>query len=476
MAARSATASVIGSGPNGLAAAIVLAQARLSVNLYEAAATVGGGMRSAELTLPGFIHDVCSAIHPLGAGSPYFQTLPLAKYGLDWIYPPAALAHPLDDGTAVILERSIECTANGLGIDRQAYIHLMKPLVEDWPLLAVDLLGPLGFPKHPIAMAKFGLLAIRSAEGLLHSRFKEPRAQALFAGLAGHSMLSLDSYISAAFGLVLGILGHVTGWPFAKSGSQTIANALAAYFISLGGNITTNTLIDRIDQLPSSELILCDTSPRALEQLAGNKLPDRYRKQLTNYRYGPGIFKVDWALSAPIPWKAKDCALAATVHLGGSAEEIIACEKQVAQGSHPEKPFIILAQQSLYDNTRTPPGKHTAWGYCHVPNGSTVDMRERIESQIERFAPGFKNIVLGRHTINSMQIEQYNPNYVGGDINGGVQDIRQLFFRPAPRWVPYSTPIEGLYLCSASTPPGGGVHGMCGYHAAKAAILNVIEH
>jgi phytoene dehydrogenase-like protein len=447
-----------------------LAQKGLAVSLYEGHSTVGGGMRSAELTLPGFIHDVCSAIHPLGAGSPFFSTLPLSNYGLEWIYSDAPLAHPFDDGSAVLLERSIDATARQLGPDADAYRNLFQPMVQDWNLLAPQLLGPFRFPRHPLAMARFGWYGLRSAQSLWHSHFKERRTQALFAGLAAHSMMPLDTWVTGAFGLILGTLGHVIGWPFVRGGTQHLADALASYFQSLGGQIFTDITIQSLDQLPPAKLILCDVGPQGLLTLAGDRLSPRYRDALKAYRYGPGVFKMDWALNAPIPWKAKECARAATIHLGGTAEEIALCEQQAWTGIAPKKPYIILAQQSLFDPTRAPKGKQTAWAYCHVPSGSTEDMTERMEAQIERFAPGFRDTIIARHTMNAAQMETYNPNYVGGDINGGVQDLRQLFTRPTKRWDPYSTSIEGVCLCSASTPPGGGVHGMCGYHAAQSAL------
>lgn len=463
-------AIVIGSGPNGLAAAITLAQAGCSVVVFEAKATIGGGTRSAELTLPGFIHDICSAIHPLGVGSPFFHNLPLAEYGLTWIHPPTPLAHPLDDSAAV-LEQSLEATGAILGQDAKAYRRLMAPLVADWDKLAVDLLGPFPFPpRHPLALTRFGLSAIRSARGLAESLFNEEKARALFAGLAAHSIMPLEQPPTAAFGLVLGMIGHAIGWPLPQGGSQRIADALAAYFRSLGGEIVTNTPVESVDALPSSRLVMFDVSPRQFLRLAGSRLPAGYRRQLEGYRYGPGVFKIDWALDGPIPWRATECTRAGTVHVGGTLAEIAAAERAMWQGNHPEKPFILLAQQSLFDPTRAPAGKHIAWAYCHVPNGSTFDMTARIEVQIERFASGFRERILARHAMSAVQMEQYNPNYVGGDINSGVQDFRQLFTRPTVRWVPYSTPIKGFYLCSSSTPPGGGVHGMCGYHAARAAL------
>ncbi|HXV44769.1 MAG TPA: NAD(P)/FAD-dependent oxidoreductase, partial [Anaerolineae bacterium] len=462
---------VIGSGPNGLAAAITLAQAGCSVLLLEAKVTVGGGLRSAELTLPGFVHDVCSAIHPLGVGSPFFRRLPLAEYGLEWIYPPAPLAHPLDDGTTAVLEQSVETTGATLGQDAAAYRKLMAPLVADWDKLAGDLLGPFPFPpRHPLALARFGLSAIRSARSLAESRFQGEHARALFAGLAAHSIMPLEKPPTASFGLVLGLLGHALGWPLPKGGSQRIADALAAYFQSLGGEIVTNSSVEAVDELPPSRLVMFDVTPRQLLRLAGHRLPPGYRRQLEKYRYGPGVFKVDWALDGPIPWRAEACVRAGTVHVGGTLAEVAASERAMWQGPPAEKPFVLVVQQSLFDSTRAPAGKHTVWAYCHVPNGSTFDMTERIEAQIERFAPGFRERILARSVMPPAQMEQHNPNYIGGDINGGVQDFWQLFTRPVPRWIPYSTPIKGFYLCSSSTPPGGGVHGMCGYHAAKAAL------
>jgi phytoene dehydrogenase-like protein len=463
-------AIVVGSGPNGLAAAIRLAQAGLSVVVYEAKETIGGGMRSAELTLPGFVHDICSAIHPVGIASPFFRELPLDKHGLEWIQPLAPLAHPFDDGTAAMLERSIDATGNTLDVDAAAYKRLMEPLVSNWDKLETDLLGPLHFPQHPMAMARFAFNAFRSAHHLAICRFKKEHARGLFAGLAAHSMMPLRKPITAAFGLILGILGHAKGWPIPLGGSQRIANALASYFRSLGGEIITGRYVEHMNQLPSARVILFDVTPRQLLRIAGHSFPSQYRHKLKCYRYGPGVFKIDWALSEPIPWKAKECARAGTVHLGGTLKEIEQSEREVWKGKHPANPFVLMAQQSLFDRTRAPENKQTAWGYCHVPHGSVVDMTERIESQIERFAPGFRDCILARSTKNTMEFEAYNTNYVGGDINGGVQDLYQLFTRPVARMVPYSTPLKGIYICSSSTPPGGGVHGMCGYHAANAAI------
>ena len=461
---------MVGAGPNGLAAAITMARAGRSVLLLEGKDTVGGGARSGELTLPGFTHDVCSAVHPLAIASPFFRPLPLIEHGLTWVHSPAPLAHPFDDGTAVVLERSVRLTGENLGIDAGAYIGLMAPLVSDWSKLAPQLLGPAALPGHPMALARFGLLALRSAVALATSRFQGERARALLGGLSAHSMLPLEKPASAAVGLVLGILAHSVGWPVPRGGSQQISDALAAYFLSMGGRISTATQVTSWDQLSPHDVVLLDVMPRQLLRLADGRLPAAYSRALRRYRYGPGVFKMDWALSGPIPWKASECLRAATVHLGGRLDEIAASERAVWSGDNPEKPFVILAQPSLFDSTRAPDGKHIAWAYCHVPNGSRFDMTDRIEGQIERFAPGFRDLVLARNTITPESLERYNPNYVGGDINGGVQDLAQLFTRPVPRPVPYSTPLPGVYLCSSATPPGGGVHGMCGFHAARAAM------
>ncbi len=461
-------AIIIGSGPNGLAAAIALARAGRRVLVCEAEQTIGGGARSAELTLPGFTHDVCSAAHPLAAGSPFLRSLPLDQYGLEFIYPPVSLAHPFDDGTAALLERSVEATGETLGVDGMAYRRLMKPLVADWALLAPALLGPPRLPRHPLALARFGLKALRSARGLAASRFAGERARGFFAGLAAHSFLPLERLATAAFGLVLGITGHAVGWPVARGGSQSIANALAAYLRSLGGEIVTGRRVASIDDLPSARAILCDVTPRQLLRLAGHRLPPNYRRRLERYRYGPAAYKVDWALNEPVPWKAEGCSRAGIVHLGGTLAEISAAESAPWKGEQADKPFVLVAQSSLFDPTRAPAGKHTLWAYCHVPNGSTFDMTERIEKQIERFAPGFRDCVLARGVMPPAALERHNANLVGGDINGGAQDLRQLFARPTLRL--YSTPARGLYLCSSSTPPGGGVHGMCGYFAARAVL------
>lgn len=465
-------AVIVGSGPNGLAAAILLQQNGLSVLLLEGKKEIGGGLRSAELTLPGYLHDICSAIHPMAAASPYFETLPLEQYGLEYIYPEVAAAHPFDDGTAAILTRSIEQTASLLGEDEQAYLKLIKPVVKNWPLIAPDALGPLHFPKHPLAMAQFGLDGLTSAT-FLEKRFKTQTAKGLFAGMAAHSIQPLSNLATSAIGLVLMAQGHLKGWPVPKGGSKQIALALSSYFISIGGTIETNRYIESLDQLPSAHAVLFDITPKQLLKIAGHRFSSLYKWQLERYRYGMGVFKIDWALDAPIPFKAEQVKQAGTVHIGNTFEEIAIGEQQIWKGEHPEKPYVLLAQQSQFDRSRAPEGKHTAWAYCHVPNGSEKDMTDIIEQQVERFAPGFRDTILAKHTFNTTQMEQYNPNYIGGDINGGVIDIGQLFTRPALRWSPYKTSAKGLYICSSSTPPGGGVHGMCGYHAAKKALSDI---
>ncbi len=466
-------AVVVGAGPNGLAAAITIARTGRSVIVYEAKESIGGGSRSMELTLPGFVHDVCSAIHPLGLSSTFFRSLPLEQYGLEWIHSPAPLAHPLDDGTVALLERSIDATGATLGCDAQAYKKLMKPLAAHWDMISDAFFGPLRLQPllhHPFALASFGLKAIRPARSLAESHFKEQQARALFAGMCGHWMLPLDRAISAAAGLALGSMGHAIGWPLPRGGSQHIMDAMGAYLRSLGGEIVTGAEVKSLDMLPTARAVLCDITPRQLLRIAGARLPSSYQHKLQRYRYGPGVFKLDLALDGPIPWRAAQCRRAATVHLGGTLPEIAASEAAVWRGEHPEKPFVLLAQQSLFDPTRAPEGKHTVWAYCHVPSGSTLDMSERIEAQIERFAPGFRDRILARHTLSAAQLEQYNANYIGGDINGGVQDLWQLFTRPTIQVNPYTTPLDGVYLCSSSTPPGGGVHGLCGYYAATTAL------
>lgn len=462
---------VVGSGPNGLAAAIALAQAGRDVTVLEGSDAVGGGCRSEALTLPGFVHDTCSTVHALALASPFLSRLPLTRHGLELVHPPAPLAHPLDDGSAVLLERSVEETARGLGPDARAYRRLFDPLARDADELMRDILGPPRPPRHPLLLARFGRSALRSAAGLARGRFEGERARALVAGCCAHSMLSLRSPASAAFGLVLALSGHRVGWPVARGGSQRLADALASHLRALGGRIETGRWVESLDEIAGAGAALLDVTPRQLLRLAGRRLPDGYAGRLGRFRYGPGVFKLDWALDAPIPWTAAEAARAGTVHLGGTLEEIAAAEEAVARGEHTDRPFVLLVQPSLFDPTRAPAGKHTAWAYCHVPNGSTRDMTEAIEAQVERFAPGFGDAIAARAAMGPADVERRNPNYVGGDINGGAQDLRQLFTRPVPRaGSPYATPLPGVYLCSSSTPPGGGVHGMCGYFAARAAL------
>ncbi len=464
-------AVVVGSGPNGFSAGINLAQSGLSVLVIEGKDTIGGGVRSAELTQPGFVHDPCSAIFPLTLASPYLKQLPLEEFGLEWVFSPAEAAHPLDDGSAVTVTRSLDETADRLGGDGQAYRTLMQSIIDDWEAITEDLLGPLPLPpKHPLAFVGFSLLAARPATNLARSYFKEEATRALFAGMAAHSILPLEQLGSGAFGIVLSALAHTAGWPLVRGGSQNLINALAAYYQSLGGEITTGNWIQRMEDLPRSRIVMLDVTPHQFSRIAGEQLSKRYLRQLSRFRYGPGVFKVDYALDAPIPWTAEECRLAATVHLGGTMEEIADSEREAWRGYHSDNPYVLLAQQSLFDPSRAPDGRHTAWAYCHVPNGSTRDMTAIIDAQIERFAPGFKDTVLARSTRTAVQMEEYNPNYIGGDIVGGSQDIRQVYTRPLPRIDPYRTPLENVYLCSSSTPPGGGVHGMCGYHAAQSAL------
>ena len=469
---------MIGSGPNGLTGAIVLAQSGYDVDLYEAEDTIGGGMRSAELTRPGFVHDVCSAIHPLGAESPIFRELGLE---VDWIHSPAPAAHPFDDGSAVTLERGVEETAGALGVDRAAYTRLVEPLVDAWREVEGVLLGP-----HPVSPGRLGLLGLRlgpsalirslraalgPARAIAERTFLAPRTRGFFAGNAAHSMLPLERRPSGGFGLALIVLGHAVGWPFPRGGSQRIADALAARLTSLGGRVHVGT---PVDELPAADVVLADVVPQELLRLARGRLPASYEDALRRYRHGPGAFKVDWALTGPIPWRTEACRRAATVHLGGSIEEIARSERLAWEGRTAERPFVLLAQPSLWDETRAPAGSHTAWGYCHVPNGSDDDMTDRIETQVERFAPGFRDLILARSALGPAGLEAHNRNLVGGDLNGGAMDLGQLFFRPVRSLIPYRTPLEGIYLCSAATPPGGGVHGMCGYSAARAALSDAL--
>jgi len=464
-------AVVVGSGPNGLAAAVTLARAGRSVRLLEATGSIGGGARSAALTRPGFLHDVCSAIHPLAASSPCFRELELEKFGLDWIHPEIPLAHPLGDGTAACLHRDLDATVYSLGSDGRAYERLMGSLVQNWEVLAAEFLQPiLHFPRHPKLLAKFGLHALRPARSLASSHFKSESARALLAGNAAHSFLPLEARASAAFALVLGAAGHAVGWPIPRGGSQKIADALHACFREHGGEIELNRPVRRWEDLPKAKTVMLDVTAWQFAKIAGYRLPSGYRKKLEGFRHAPGVCKIDYALSGPIPWKAESCRHAGTVHVGGTLEEIAMGEREVALGQHPEKPFVLVAQQSLFDDSRAPSGCHTLWAYCHVPLGSTNDMSRRMEAQIERFAPGFRDLILERHMMKPSDLEARNPSLVGGDINGGATDLWQLIARPTLSFNPYRTPLEGVYLCSASTPPGGGVHGMGGWNAAHASL------
>jgi phytoene dehydrogenase-like protein len=464
---------VIGAGPNGLASAIVLAQAGVQVDVLEAESTPGGGVRTLELTLPGFRHDFGSAVYPMGAGSPFFSSLPLHNHGLEWIHSPAALAHPLDDGTAVMLERDLSETVKSLGVDGAPWDKLMRPFVDRWKEFAPEILRPVSFmSKHPWLMARFGMVGLRSAE-VVARRFRSERTRALFAGLAAHSFLSLDEPLSSGLAILMAVPAHAVGWPIPRGGAQSLTNALCGVLSGLGGKVSTSSPVQSLSALSDYDLILCDLTPRQLVKVCGPKLSDNYKRRLERFRYGPGAFKVDYALSAPIPWKAADCLRAASVHLGGSFEEIAASEKAVRNGQHAERPFVLLAQPTLFDSSRAPTGKHTAWAYCHVPNGSELSMLEKLENQIERFAPGFRECILARRVFSPADLESMDANLVGGDVGGGVIDIRQLLFRPTRRH--YATSARDIYMCSASTPPGGGVHGMCGYHAAKMA-LSRLDH
>jgi phytoene dehydrogenase-like protein len=463
-----AKACIVGSGPNGLAAAIVLVQAGLEVDVMEAESIPGGAVRTMELTLPGFRHDFGSAVHPLGAGSPFFSSLPLKDHGLAWIHSPAPVAHPLDDGTAVVLERDLNEMQAQLGRDGTAWSHLMRPLVEHWGEISSDVLGRMpSIPSHPWLMAHFAKSALPSA-AFIASRFQSGRTRALFAGLAAHSVMGLGELLSGAFALVMGVVAHAVGWPIPRGGAQSLTDALCRYLASRGGRVKTSSRVSSVAQLSQYELIVCDVTPKQVLTIAGEQLSESYKRRLAAYRYGPGVFKVDYALGGAIPWKAAECSRAATVHLGGSFEEIADSEKTVQNGRHPDRPFVLVTQPSLFDTTRAPSGKHTAWAYCHVPNASDKDMLGRLEDQIERFAPGFRGQVLARRIFYPADLEAMDANLVGGDIQGGAMDIRHFLFRPT--WRHYSTSARSIYICSASTPPGGGVHGMCGYHAARTAL------
>jgi phytoene dehydrogenase-like protein len=466
-------AIVVGSGPNGLAAAITLARAGRSVLIRERASQAGGGLRSEALTLPGFIHDVCSSAHPLAVASPFFRELPLDRFGLQWIYSSASFAHPLDDGEVVVQKRSIEETAAQLGVDAEAYIAVMKPLVSQWKDLFQEALGPVvHFPKHPLLLARFGLQAILPATTFLKFRFQTVKARALLGGVAAHNNLPLSYTSSAAVGLVLGAAGHAVGWPIPKGGSASLSRAMVDYFKSLGGEIETDAEVNSLSELPESKLIFLDVTPRQALKIVGERFPKMFRRKLGRFQYGPGVFKMDFALSAPAPWSNAECATAATLHLGGTLEELVASEEGPIAGRAPLKPFVLVVQPSLFDPTRAPEGKHTLWAYCHVPHGSREDMSSRIEDQIERFAPGFKKLILARSLLDTAALEAKNPNLVGGDISGGSVNFFQLLFRPTSPWAPYATPDPSIFFCSSSTPPGPGVHGMCGWQAAQAALAS----
>lgn len=464
---------VIGSGPNGLSAGIALTQKGLKVLIVEAADSIGGGTRTAELTLPGFHHDICSAVHPMGFSSPYYKELPLEEYGLEWIFPEASVAHPLDDEDAVLLYKSIDKTADNLEIDSRNYKQLISPFAERAEDLLADSLKPLGWPKNPWLFLRFGVQALQPASFYARNTFKGKRAKALFAGCAAHSMLPFDKFFTTAIGLVFLITANIQNWPIAKGGSQNIASALTSYFKSLGGEIMLSTKIDHFHQLPNAKKYVFDTDPIQLANIAKDQLSNSYKKKLNNFNYGPGVFKIDYALDGPVPWKNSNCLKASTVHLGGTIEEIMASEKEVWDGKHNQKPFVLVSQQSLFDPSRAPAGKHTGWAYCHVPYGSDKDMTQYIEEQIERFAPGFRDIILAKKSMNASDLYTYNPNYLGGAITGGAADISQLFSRPVSLFDPYATPNPNIFICSASTPPGGGVHGMCGFYAAKRVLRSL---
>ncbi|MGQ0815223.1 MAG: phytoene desaturase family protein [Gemmatimonadota bacterium] len=461
---------IVGAGPNGLAAAIVLAQAGQRVLVREATAVAGGGVRSAELTLPGYQHDICSAVYPLALSSPFFRSLPLAEHGLEWLHAPACLAHPFDDGTAAVLERSLAATADALRADGEPWRRLLQPFADRWTELAADVLRPIRVPRHPFLMTRFGIRAVRSARSLARATFHDEPARALFAGTAAHSMLPLTRSPTAAFGITLIAAAHAVGWPIVRGGSQRFADALVSYFRSLGGEVQTGAPVENIDELLPGANIVLDLTPRQVLRIAGHRLPARYRNALARYRYGAGAFKVDWALSEPIPWTAPECRRAVTVHLGGTLEEFTISESAAHQGKVASRPFVLLVQPTLFDAARAPAGKHIAWAYCHVPFNCSIDVTQRIEDQVERFAPGFRDCIVARSTMAPSQLERHDANLIGGDISGGLMSLRQLVARPVARFNPYTTPLDGLFLCSAATPPGAAVHGMCGYYAAHAVL------
>ena len=468
-------AIVIGSGPNGLSAAILMAQQGLKVHVIEAEKTIGGGTRTKELTEPGFLHDVCSAVHPTAVASPFLSTLPLNSYGLEWIHPKIAASHPLNNRNAILGYKSLEKTIEQLGPDASAYKRLFEEYIDAWKSLTFDLFGTLRIPKHPIKMAGFGLKGMKSTIELAHSVFKTKEAKAFFAGYAAHSILPLEQAFSSSFGLVLCTTMHTVGWPIAKGGSSKITDAMASYFKSLGGTIETNHRITNFDEIPNTKCILFDLTAHQIAKICTNELPSGYKKKLLNYQYGPGACKIDIATTEPIPWLNEETKYAGTVHLGGTLEEIALSEWEIWSEKHSEKPYVLLSQPSVFDVSRAPKGKHTVWAYCHVPNGSDRDCSQEILNQIERWAPGFKDTIISYNTMTAVTMNAYNENYIGGDINGGAQFLKQLIGRPVLKWNPYKTPKKSVYICSSSTPPGGGVHGMCGYHAAKSALKNEFD-
>jgi len=461
---------VVGAGPNGLAAAVALAREGLATLVVEAEGTAGGGARTEELTLPSFRHDVCSTVHPLGAASPFFRSLELERYGLSWIHPPAPLAHVLREGEVVLLERSVAATAEQLGRDGPAYRRLMEPFADRFDELAPMVLAPLRLPRRPWLMARFGLAALLSMRGLARAKFREPGAAALLAGIAAHETQPLDAPATASFALVLGAAGHAVGWPIAAGGSAAIVSALLACYREAGGELATGVWVSTIADLPPARAYVLDVTPKQLHAIAGDRLTARYRRALQRYRYGPGVFKMDWALREPIPWRELACRRAATVHLSGDLDHIARAEALAHRNGVADSPFMLLVQPSLFDAARAPPGRHTAWAYCHVPHGSSRDLTDSFEALIERFAPGFRDCVLARRATTARELERHNPNNVGGDIAGGMSDLRQLFFRPVVSLDPYATSAPDVFLCSSSTPPGGGVHGMCGYWAARSVM------
>jgi phytoene dehydrogenase-like protein len=468
-------AIVVGSGPNGFAAAITLQRAGLAVLLIEGKEVLGGGVGSAALTLPGFIHDVCSAVHPLGADSPVFKQLHLEQFGLEYLKPEYAVAHPFDDGSAVAIQSSIETTAMQLGKDANNYKKIFSPLIKEWPSVRSAFVSPLHLSAYSNARARFAFYALSSASHFAKHQFNTNPAQSFFAGMASHSMLPLNKLTTSSIAIVLNILAHINGWPLPKGGAQQITNALTACFIKSGGEIQTGCMVTSLQQLPASRVILLDVTPAQLLLIAGDKFSALYKWQLHRYKYGAGVFKIDWALSQPVPFTNVTCRSAATIHIGGSMQEIYNSEAMVSKNQHADKPFVLFVQPGVVDTSRAPEGKHIAWAYCHVPNGSKINMTAAIEKQVERFAPGFRDCILARNAMNTHDMEAYNSNYIGGDINGGAAKVSQLFTRPVLRLSPYRTAAKGVYICSSSTPPGGGVHGICGYYAARRTLRDLFD-